>query len=150
MKTNKVNSQFLWGILAGIFISGVILVVITTSRKSTDSQHLLNSSNSSSSLAADPATDQCSNTTNAPSEGVAFDQKVDQNNSNKGKININTASAANLELLPGIGPEKAKAILKFRNSYGNFLSIDELNYVPGISEKVFNQLHDLVTTCSTQ
>ena len=42
-------------------------------------------------------------------------------------VNINTASSAELEALPGIGPAKAKAIVEYRQKNGAFKSVEELN-----------------------
>ena len=42
-------------------------------------------------------------------------------------VNINTASSAELEALPGIGPAKAKSIVEYRQKNGAFKSVEELN-----------------------
>lgn len=56
------------------------------------------------------------------------------------KININTASVAELEALPGIGPAKATAIVKYREEKGNFKSVQDLKNVQGINEKLFEKI----------
>ncbi|MHB8095215.1 MAG: ComEA family DNA-binding protein [Candidatus Aminicenantales bacterium] len=61
------------------------------------------------------------------------------------KVNINSASQAELEGLPRIGPKVAQRIIEFRTKNGNFQKIEELMKVPGIGEKLFNQLKDLIT-----
>lgn len=61
-----------------------------------------------------------------------------------GKIDINHASIEELMSLPNIGETKAKAIIKFREKYGSFQSIDELMYVSGIGDEVFSELADLI------
>lgn len=61
------------------------------------------------------------------------------------KININTASIDELDTLPGIGPEKAKAIVDFRDNFGKYVSIDDLLYVPGIGQSLFDQIRDKIT-----
>ena len=62
-----------------------------------------------------------------------------------GKININTADAALLDTLPGIGASKAEDIVNYREEHGGFLSIEELMNIPGIKSGIFEKLKDLVT-----
>ncbi len=62
-----------------------------------------------------------------------------------GPININTASAIELEALPGIGATKAAAIVSYREKNGPFRSITEIQNVSGIGPKTFDQLKDLIT-----
>jgi comEA protein len=59
-------------------------------------------------------------------------------------ININTASAAELELLPGIGPAMAARIIEHRTSIGRFRTVDELDDVRGIGPKTLAKLRPLV------
>jgi competence protein ComEA len=61
-----------------------------------------------------------------------------------GKININLASTSELEGLPGIGEVKAQAIIDFRERYGNFLDINELLYVPGISPGLLETIEPFI------
>jgi competence protein ComEA len=63
----------------------------------------------------------------------------------QGKININTASAPELELLPGIGPTLAGRIIEFRRANGPFQSTEELMKVPGIKQGVYGKLREQVT-----
>lgn len=62
-----------------------------------------------------------------------------------GKVNINTASATELDTLPGIGTVYAGRIIDYRTSHGGFKSIEELKNVKGIGDKTFEKLADLVT-----
>jgi competence ComEA-like helix-hairpin-helix protein len=50
-------------------------------------------------------------------------------------INLNTATAAELQQVPGIGPSTAVKILQMRKSYGAFKTVDDLRAVRGIGEK---------------
>jgi competence protein ComEA len=61
------------------------------------------------------------------------------------KINLNTATQAQLELLPGIGPTYAQAIITERQARGGFKSVNELRNVRGIGDKRFSELEPLVT-----
>lgn len=59
-------------------------------------------------------------------------------------VNLNTASEAELETLPGVGPATALAIVEYRTESGGFRSVDELLDVRGIGEAKLAQLRDLV------
>lgn len=72
---------------------------------------------------------------------VAAESTVD----NKvGRININTASVDELTALTGIGEGRAKAIIEYRNEYGNFASIEEIKNVSGIGDSIFSQIKDSI------
>ena len=62
-----------------------------------------------------------------------------------GLVNLNTATAAELETLPRIGPAMAQRILDYRTANGPFTSVDELTDVPGIGEATLEGLRELVT-----
>jgi len=62
-----------------------------------------------------------------------------------GVVNVNTASAAQLQLLPRIGPALAERILAFRETNGPFKSPDELVAVKGIGERSLEQLRPYLT-----
>lgn len=65
-----------------------------------------------------------------------------------GKININTATIAELDTLPGIGEVTANRIIEFRETQGPYRSIDDLVHVQGISSRTISKLRDLVTVGS--
>ncbi|MBW3086471.1 hypothetical protein KEM60_02692 [Austwickia sp. TVS 96-490-7B] len=62
-----------------------------------------------------------------------------------GKIDLNTADAAALDALPGIGPVTAARIVDWRREHGRFSTVQELQEVPGIGPKLFAQVAPLVT-----
>jgi len=61
------------------------------------------------------------------------------------KVNLNTASLAELDTLPGVGPVLAQRIIDHRTKRGGFRSVEELRQVDGIGEETFGRLKDLVT-----
>jgi competence protein ComEA len=60
-------------------------------------------------------------------------------------INLNTATAAQLETLPGIGKATAERILEYRQKNGSFKKVEDLMNVRGVGEKSFLKLKPLVT-----
>jgi len=61
------------------------------------------------------------------------------------KVNLNTATSAQLESLPGIGPSTAAKIIDYRRKAGGFKTIESLMNVSGIGEKTFAKLKDSIT-----
>jgi comEA protein len=62
-----------------------------------------------------------------------------------GKININTASASQLDTLSGIGPAYAGRIIDYRVANGGFKTIEEIQNVKGIGPKTFEKIKDNIT-----
>jgi competence protein ComEA len=62
------------------------------------------------------------------------------------KVNINTATAAELDKIPGIGPAKAQAIVDYRTQNGNFAAIEDIQKVKGIKSGVFGKIRDYIKT----
>ncbi len=62
-----------------------------------------------------------------------------------GLVNINSASVAELDALPGIGPAKAQAIVAYRTEQGPFARTEDLVLVKGIGPSTYAGLQDLVT-----
>ncbi len=60
-------------------------------------------------------------------------------------ININTASAEELQELPGIGEATANKIVAYRTENGKFTDIEEIKNVPGIGDSKFEGLKDMIT-----
>src|SRR5262245_1661803 len=65
-------------------------------------------------------------------------------------VNLNTASAAQLEALPGIGKAMADRIVEYRQKNGSFKKAEDLMNVRGIGEKNFLKLKALVTVGATK
>lgn len=64
-------------------------------------------------------------------------------------ININTASQAELETLPGVGPKIAQNILAYRDANGPFHSVEQIQLVDGIGPALFAKIKDLITVGSS-
>jgi competence protein ComEA len=60
-------------------------------------------------------------------------------------IDINTASSAELETLPGIGPTTAQKIIEYRQTNGAFVSIEDIINVSGIGPGLYERIKDLIT-----
>lgn len=65
-------------------------------------------------------------------------------------LDLNTASAADLEQLPGIGPVTARTITDYRDKHGRFSCCEDLMRVPGIKESRFAALKDLIYVRTTE
>ena len=66
------------------------------------------------------------------------------------KINLNTATAEELQTLPGIGASRAEEIVAYREANGPFQHIEEIQYVSGIGEGIFAQIEAQITVGSGQ
>lgn len=81
-----------------------------------------------------------------PSGQASGPAKPDTRQSRPGLlVNLNTASAAQLQELPGIGAKTAERILEYRQKKGPFKKIEELMNVKGIGEKSFLKLRSQIT-----
>ena len=60
-------------------------------------------------------------------------------------VNLNRATAEELDALPGVGPVTAERILEWRTRNGRFSRVEQLREVDGIGERRFAQLRNLVT-----
>lgn len=71
-------------------------------------------------------------------------QKSEESADATEKININTANAAELEKLPGIGQALAERIIQYREEEGPFSTIEDIMAVKGIGEKKFEKLREYI------
>jgi len=106
---------------AGGAVPGTDLTGFNLARKLTDGEHVVVGPSAPSGQAGDPAT------------------------GSGGRVDLNTATMAELDALPGVGPVTARRILDWRSAHGRFTSVDQLREVDGIGESRFAQLRDLVT-----
>ena len=64
---------------------------------------------------------------------------------NIGKVNINSASAEELSMIPGIGDTYAQRIVEYRNKHGAFIQIEDLANVKGIGEGLIKTIKEYIT-----
>jgi len=79
------------------------------------------------------------------SSGIVSDERdhfPEGQASTSNKVNINTAGAEQLKTLSGIGDKRATDIISYRDSHGNFGSIEDIKNVPGIKEGVFEKIKE--------
>jgi competence ComEA-like helix-hairpin-helix protein len=129
------HKYFLYGALAGVFMSGLTMVLIE------------NGSNRSRTHEFYESPELSILTTDKPTACLNYSAEIVLSSL---KIDINSSTLEELKSLPGIGDVKAKNIIDFRKKYGNFTSVDELLYVPGIGESLFQQICHLVEVYSKE
>jgi|LSQX01.2.fsa_nt_gb competence protein ComEA len=78
------------------------------------------------------------------SGGAVVEEKEGKDKS-EAKININTSTAEELDLLPGIGPSTATKIITYRQKNGEFKKIEDIMEVSGIGESKFDSIRDYIT-----
>lgn len=79
-----------------------------------------------------------------PSQKEALEGEAGPEGWDDGPLDLNTANAAELDALPGIGPALTSRILAYRDQVGGFLEVDELLEVKGIGESLLAELQGLV------
>ncbi len=62
-----------------------------------------------------------------------------------GRVSLSSATLAELDALPGVGPVTAQKILDYRADHGGFRSVDDLDAIPGIGPARIEQLRDVVS-----
>ncbi|MBQ5514326.1 MAG: helix-hairpin-helix domain-containing protein, partial [Oscillospiraceae bacterium] len=70
---------------------------------------------------------------------------TEASNDTAGIVNINTAGVEQLQTLPGIGEALAKRIIEYREEFGPFQSVDELQSVSGIGKAKLDSIRDKIT-----
>ena len=88
-----------------------------------------------------PSREEVPATTGTTTTGAG---QASSSGASKGKVNLNTASAEELQTLSGIGPSLSQRIIDYRQANGPFKSVDDLRKVSGIGDTRFKSLKDLV------
>ncbi len=83
---------------------------------------------------------------NADEQNEAADDSRAGKKTLRGKLNINTATTEQLQLLPGIGPAKAQRIIEFRQKQGKFRRTRDIRRIKGIGYKTFKRLEPHLST----
>jgi competence protein ComEA len=80
----------------------------------------------------------------SPSQAPASDDDEGETRSRgkvlRGKLNLNTATGEQLQLLPGVGPAKSERIVEYRQKHGKFRRIQDLRRVKGFGQKTLKKL----------
>ncbi len=71
-------------------------------------------------------------------------QAINNTQNTLGKIDINKATAQELDKLPGVGPSIAQKIIDYREKNGGFSNLEEIKLVPGIGDKMFENIKDQI------
>ena len=81
------------------------------------------------------------------SEGISNDSciKIDTEDASKTKVNINTGTKEEFQTISGIGETKAESIIAYRESLGNFSSLEDIKNVPGIGDALYEKIKDFLT-----
>lgn len=80
----------------------------------------------------------------APARSADAEPKAPLSSSAARRININTATSSELELLPGIGPAMASRIIEYRKTNGRFRTVEDLDEVKGIGPRTLEKLRPLI------
>jgi competence protein ComEA len=80
-----------------------------------------------------------------PVSGASGVATVEPPATTQAAININTATTTELDALPGVGPAIAARIIEHRELNGPFRTVDDLEAVSGISQRMVNEMRHLIT-----
>lgn len=134
-----------WGLLlccAGFLLFGLGLYFGRT----TGGTVLYQRPAAASSVAAEaPEAPEAPETPEAPEEPDAPEETATEPDGMASRVNLNTADAAALESLPGIGPALAQRIIDYRTANGPFQTTAEIQDVRGIGAGIYAKIKDSIT-----
>ena len=140
-------SRLIYGLLALVCAFALGWVLGSGGARETVSVTVAAPSETASAPAAadETAAAEAATTDGAPAASAAETQEPAlQEPTQENPLNLNTATQAQLALLPGIGPALAQAILDYRAEFGPFTAPEQLMEVPGIGEKRFAAVEQLI------
>lgn len=89
----------------------------------------------------------CPNIKNDGCINTEINQEIGTGSESSNKlVNINSASLEELQKIPGVGEQKAKSIIEYRNKSGKFKNVEEILNVNGIGDKLYEQIKIYITT----
>lgn len=137
------NEQFVTWVATGLTAVLVIFILgFSLGRAPTEDGMLLVSSQSAIESSAVVNSEPESPAADQPSSALP---ESSQSESAVFPVDLNTADAALLDTVPGIGEVIAGRIIEYRNSVGKFKTVDELLNVKGIGEKTLEEMRDYLT-----
>lgn len=144
------TSRWQFALGAGLIVFGLLTGGVYAYNSSVNNQTSTASSSptaSSKTIAksATPTVAPVTTTTLAPVTTTSASTASTKSPALTGKININTATEAQLDELPGIGPTKAKDIAIYRAQHGLFKTVNDLDKVKGIGPATIKKLTPLIT-----
>ncbi len=80
----------------------------------------------------------------AAARGTGGVASTSSSNATGGKINLNTATAEELQKIPGVGPSMAQAIIEYRNKNGRFQKLEDVDNVPRVGPAMIERMRPLV------
>ena len=137
------NEQFVTCVATGLTAVLVIFILgFSLGRAPTEDGMLLVSSQSAIESSAVVNSEPESPAADQPSSALS---ESSQDESAVFPVDLNTADAALLDSVPGIGEVIAGRIIEYRNSVGKFKTVDELLNIKGIGEKTLEEMRDYLT-----
>lgn len=95
--------------------------------------------------AATTKTESPDTASSEPATAFPAPESTEAGQADEPKINLNTATAEQLETLPGIGEKRAEAILTYREKHGPFSKIEDVVKVSGIGQGIFSKIKPYLT-----
>jgi comEA protein len=129
----------------GVTVSGVMVSGLTDFSVGTTGNGDASAAGGLADSSVSAESDSASETSTSVAEAEPTASAEDNSDKINGKINLNTASMAELDQLPGIGAAYAQRIIDYREANAGFGSVEEIMNVKGIGSKTFENIRDQIT-----